>query len=58
MSKEKLIPEFRFPEFKDSGEWDVKTLGEVLIKNSKKNKNQKYSQVESVSNKFCFIKQD
>jgi len=41
MSKEKLIPEFRFPEFKDSGEWDVKTLGEVLIKNSKKNKNQK-----------------
>ena len=58
MSKEKLIPEFRFPEFKDSGEWDVKTLGEVLIKNSKKNKNQKYSQVESVSNKFGFIKQD
>ncbi|MBP8992721.1 MAG: restriction endonuclease subunit S [Bacteroidales bacterium] len=58
MSKEKLIPELRFPEFKDSGEWDVKTLGEVLIKNSKKNKNQKYSQVESVSNKFGFIKQD
>jgi type I restriction enzyme S subunit len=59
MSKtKKIIPEFRFPEFKDSGEWDVKTLGEVLIKNSKKNKNQKYSQVESVSNKFGFIKQD
>ncbi len=59
MSKsKKILPELRFPEFKDSGEWDVKTLGEVLIKNSKKNKNQKYSQVESVSNKFGFIKQD
>jgi len=59
MSKsKKILPELRFPEFKDSGEWDVKTLGEVLIKNSKKNKNQKYSLVESVSNKFGFIKQD
>ena len=36
----------------------MKKLGEVLIKNSTKNKNQKYSIVQSVSNKFGFINQD
>lgn len=34
----RVIPKLRFPEFKDSGEWEEKTLGEVLIKNSIKNK--------------------
>ena len=29
MNKEKLIPELRFPEFKNEGEWEVKTLGSV-----------------------------
>jgi len=29
MSKEKLIPELRFPEFVNEGEWDVKTVSEV-----------------------------
>ncbi len=48
----------RFPEFKNDGEWKEKKLGEFLIKNSTKNKKQKYSLVESVSNKFGFIKQD
>jgi type I restriction enzyme S subunit len=28
--KSKLIPELRFPEFKDEGEWDVKSIGEVF----------------------------
>lgn len=29
MSKEKLIPELRFPEFKNEGEWDRKELSEL-----------------------------
>jgi type I restriction enzyme S subunit len=27
--KKKLIPELRFPEFKNEGEWEIKTLGDV-----------------------------
>ena len=42
----------------DFAEWEVKKLGEVLIKNSIKNKGQKYSLVQSVSNKYGFINQD
>lgn len=29
MSKKKLIPELRFPEFKNEGEWEIKTIGDV-----------------------------
>lgn len=29
--KNKLIPELRFPEFKNDREWEVKTIGEVFI---------------------------
>jgi type I restriction enzyme S subunit len=29
MSKDKLIPELRFPEFGNEGEWEVKSLGEI-----------------------------
>lgn len=39
-------------------DWDEKKLGEVLIKNSNKNKGQKYTLVQSVSNKHGFINQD
>lgn len=56
--KKKLIPELRFPEFKSSGEWEVFKLGEILLKNSTKNKKLKYSLVQSVSNKHGFINQD
>lgn len=42
----------------DFPNWEEKILGEVLIKNSTKNKNQKYSLVKSVSNKHGFINQD
>lgn len=59
MSKDKkLIPELRFPEFEKDGEWEVFKLGEVLLKNSTKNKKLKYSLVQSVSNKHGFINQD
>lgn len=42
----------------DFPEWEEKFLGDVLIKNSTKNKNQKYSLVQSVSNKHGIINQD
>ena len=29
MSKDKLIPEIRFPEFKNEGEWDIEKLGVI-----------------------------
>ena len=49
-------PKLRFTEFKN--EWQQKLLEEVLIKNSKKNKNQVINNVQSISNKFGFINQD
>jgi type I restriction enzyme S subunit len=39
-------------------QWEKKKLGNVLIKNSKKNKGQEFSLVQSVSNKHGFINQD
>jgi type I restriction enzyme S subunit len=57
-NKHKLIPKLRFPEFQNAGEWEVKKLGEVLEKNKEKNKDRKYTLVQSVSNKFGFINQD
>lgn len=41
----------------DFPEWEEMCLGDVLIKNSIRNKEQKYSLVQSVSNKFGFINQ-
>jgi type I restriction enzyme S subunit len=38
--------------------WVEKKLGEVLVKNSKKNKNQEFKLVQSVSNKRGFVNQD
>jgi type I restriction enzyme S subunit len=49
---------FRQEDGSNFPDWEVKKLGEVLIKNSTKNKGQKYSLVQSVSNKFGFINQD
>ncbi len=54
----KRIPPLRFPEFKDCGEWELIPLGEVIIKNTEKNKYSKYTLVQSVSNKYGFINQD
>jgi hypothetical protein len=30
MSKENLIPELRFPEFDNEGEWQIKEVGEIF----------------------------
>jgi type I restriction enzyme S subunit len=51
-----LSRKIRFKEFSEI--WELTALEEVLIKNSTKNKNQKYSIVQSVSNKYGFINQD
>jgi hypothetical protein len=48
-------PAFRFAGFED--EWKEVKLGEVLKKNNKKNQDLAINNVESVSNKFGFIKQ-
>ena len=42
----------------DLPEWEAKKLDLILIKNSNKNKGQKHSLVQSVSNKYGFINQD
>ncbi|MBX9808636.1 MAG: restriction endonuclease subunit S, partial [Flavobacteriaceae bacterium] len=42
----------------DFADWEEKKLGEILIKNSKKNKNQEFKLVQSVSNKRGFVNQD
>lgn len=52
--------ELRFNDEKGKAfpKWEKKKLGDVLIKNSNKNKGQRYSLVQSVSNKHGFINQD
>ena len=49
------VPRLRFVGF--SGEWEESKLGKLLIKNFEKNAGQLISNVESVSNKFGFVKQ-
>lgn len=48
-------PQYRFARFTDA--WERRKLGEVLIKNSQKNKDLAIENVESVSNKTGFTKQ-
>lgn len=48
-------PQIRFAGFMDA--WEQRKLGEVLIKNSQKNKDLTIENVESVSNKTGFTKQ-
>lgn len=49
--------------FKDSNgndypEWEEKRLGDILIKNKEKNKNNQYILVQSISNKYGFVNQE
>lgn len=53
--KGELVPDFRFDGF--DGEWYTKKADDMLVKNRKKNKDLAIDYVESVSNKFGFIKQ-
>lgn len=49
------IPAYRFQGYTDA--WELRKLGEVLIKNSKRNKDLRIINVESVSNRLGFVKQ-
>ena len=42
----------------DYPEWKEKKLGDILIKNKEKNKENKYNLVQSISNKYGFVNQD
>lgn len=49
---------FKDSEGNDYPEWKEKRLGEILIKNKEKNKNNQYTLVQSISNKYGFVNQD
>lgn len=49
---------FKNDDGNDYVNWDEKCLGDILIKNSRKNKNLIVTYVESISNKFGFVSQD
>jgi type I restriction enzyme S subunit len=49
---------FKHDDGSEFSEWSKFTIGEVLIKNSSKNKNLEFNLVQSVSNKHGFINQD
>ncbi|MCI3938257.1 restriction endonuclease subunit S [Chryseobacterium aahli] len=49
---------FKDEDGNDFVDWETLNLGTVLIKNSNKNKDLKYLNVQSVSNKYGFINQD
>ncbi len=50
-------PKFRFPEFKDDGEWEETTLGKITKVISVRNKENKKLPVYSISNKDGFVPQ-
>lgn len=54
--KGEKLPELRLKGF--SVDWQEKRLGKLTIKNNKKNKDLQIKNVESVSNKYGFIKQE
>ena len=49
---------FKDNEGNDYPEWEEKRLGEILIKNKEKNKNNQYTLVQSISNKYGFVNQE
>ncbi len=55
ISQQIFSQKLRFPGF--SEDWKQEKLGNVIVKNSLKNKNQEYSYVETVSNKKGFTSQ-
>lgn len=56
--KPKLIPKLRFPQFQNEGEWEMKKLKNIIVRNNETNKENKYSIIESISNKHGFVKQE
>jgi len=60
MSKEKkktMVPKLRFPEFRETGEWEHQKLGDLTYKTDKKNKGGEKLPVYSINNKEGFLPQ-
>ena len=55
--KTALVPRLRFPEFRESGEWEVKLLGDVTYKVGKKNAKNVAYPIYSINNKEGFLPQ-
>ncbi|MCB9233290.1 MAG: restriction endonuclease subunit S [Bacteroidia bacterium] len=53
----KRVPELRFPEFEQDGEWEEKKLGEITSVVSKRNKKKKDFPIYSINNREGFIPQ-
>ncbi len=58
-NKKALVPRYRFPEFRDSGEWEEKPLSELLTETKTRNRDLKFSreQVLSVSGDYGCVNQ-
>ena len=54
-----LVPKLRFPEFWDAGDWEFRTLSELLSEPKKRNRNLKYGpeDVLSVSGEYGCVNQ-
>lgn len=58
MSNDKnLTPQLRFPEFKNSGEWEEKKLGELTLDINERNKSN-LTKVLSVTNTYGIVEQE
>ena len=57
VNDKKLTPELRFPEFKNSGEWEEKKLGELTLDVNERNKSD-LTTVLSVTNTYGIVEQE
>lgn len=56
-AKGKTLPELRFPEFKNDGDWEEYALGELTNVTNRRNKSNRKLPIYSISNKGGFIPQ-
>ena len=57
VNDKKLTPQLRFPEFKNSGEWEEKKLGELTLDVNERNKSD-LTTVLSVTNTYGIVEQE
>ena len=57
-NKKKLVPKLRFPEFRDTGEWVERKLGEITTRVTKKNKKGIKYPIYSINNTVGFLPQN
>ena len=56
-AKGKTIPELRFPEFKNDGEWQIVSLGEITSVVKRRNKSNRSLPIYSINNAEGFVPQ-